>query len=64
MEGNVGVWASRDGGSQPCDNGEAGAGGQPPPGAFPKAFVTVFMTAFKTGLSSRRAVFSRGFFGA
>jgi hypothetical protein len=68
MEGNVGVWASRNGGSQPCDNGEAGGRGQPPPGAFPKAFVTPFvtpfMTLFMTALWSRHAGFSRGFCGA
>jgi hypothetical protein len=34
----VGVWASRFLRLSWLDNGEAGAEGQPPPGAFPKAF--------------------------
>jgi hypothetical protein len=33
-------------GSLGPDNGEAGAGGQPPPRAFPKAFTEAFTEAF------------------
>jgi hypothetical protein len=39
IEGNVGVWTSRLAALMERDNGEAGAEGQPPAGAFPKAFV-------------------------
>jgi hypothetical protein len=42
MEGNVGVRASRFWRLDGRDNGEAEAEGQPPPKAFPKAFVGVF----------------------
>jgi hypothetical protein len=37
------VWASRLLRLSWPDNGEAGAEGQPPPGAFPKAFVVAFV---------------------
>jgi hypothetical protein len=43
IEGNVGVWASRVAALMAGDNGEAEAGGQPPPKAFPKAFVKAFV---------------------
>src|SRR5580700_5703520 len=33
-------------GSHGSDNGEAGAGEQPPPGAFPKSFIRGFMEDF------------------
>jgi len=36
IEGNVGVWASRLLRLMAGDNGEAGAGGQPPQGLFPR----------------------------
>jgi hypothetical protein len=41
IEGNVGVWASRFWRLRCDDNGDGGAGGQPPAWAFPKAFAWV-----------------------
>src|SRR5580698_10758824 len=46
IEGNVGVWASRSRRLYGSDNGEAGAGGQPPPRAFPKGFIKGFVADF------------------
>src|SRR6202021_867357 len=54
MEGNVGVWTSRFLRLSAGDNGEAGAFGQPPRGAFPKAFVWVFIEVF-AGVMRRAA---------
>jgi hypothetical protein len=55
MEGNVGVWASRFLRLSWLDNGEAAAEGQPPPGAFPKAFARLkgFCAAYSDACADR-----------
>jgi hypothetical protein len=54
MEGNVGFVASRFPRLSWADNGEAGAFGQPPQRAFPKAFLEAFLEAF-AGLKRSRS---------
>jgi hypothetical protein len=51
IEGNVGVWLSRFRGSLGCDNGEAAAEGQPPPRAFPKAFIKPLLGFYRAFLA-------------
>jgi hypothetical protein len=57
IEGNVGVWLSRFWRLSCRDNGEAGAEGQPLPGAFPKPFAGVIaMFALRFAKKFRQVV--------